>query len=190
MKVMTLVFSLILVLVCLASANLQSDIYGRVAKVYGSSTYFDAETLFAGVRGGDGLAGNVDTGKSFLELIPVVSNNYASVERNWNAYGTNEVVRFTVLSAVAFSGICVYTNFTAAMVARCEQGNDTNDWESVRFLVSPIMTPQERAMMLNYDRPPFNDLLSRIRACAMPQRRCNGGDVRRLHFGRSAQGIP
>ena len=166
MKIITFAVLSILALMCPASTNLPNTIYRSVDSVYGSSTYFDAETLFMGVRGGDGLVGNADTEKPFRELIPIVSNNYVAVERDWNDYRTNEVVRFTVLSAVAFSGVGVYTNFTAAMVARCERGCDTNDWESIRFLVTPIMTPQERAMMLNYDEPPYSNLLSRIRTCA------------------------
>lgn len=146
--------------------NLLFNIYKDVGKVYGSSTYFDAETLFMGVRGGDGLVGNADTEKPFLELVAAVSNNHAAIERSWDGYGTNEVVRFTVLSAVGFSGVDVYTNFTAAIVARCERTGDTNDWESVRFLLTPVMTDQERAFMMNYDKPPYDDLLRLIRDCA------------------------
>lgn len=166
MKVMMSVAFSALSFVCSASTNLLSHINKDVGRVYGSSTYLDAETLFMGVRGGDGLVGNADTENPFLELVAVVSNNYAAIGRDWNGYRTNEVVRFTVLSAVGFSGVDVYTNFTAAIVARCERTGDTNDWETVRFLLTPVMTAQERVFMMNYDSPPYGDLLRRIRACA------------------------
>ncbi len=152
--------------VCQASTNMLSDICESVAKVYGSSSYFDAETLFMGVRGGDGLVGNADTERPFLELVPVVSNSCSDIERDWDSYRTNEVVRFTVLNAVAFSGIVAYTNFTAAMVARCERTNDTNDWKSVRFLFAPYRTPQELTMTLMCEDASVRGLLERIRECA------------------------
>ena len=166
MRTMTFILAVVLVGAFALAEDLPSEVYRRVSEVYGSSPYFDAETLFDGVRGGDGLLGNADTERAFLRLVPVVSNGHARIVGDWGRYGTNEVVRFTVLSAVGYSGKDIYTNFTAALVARYERTRGEDDWKSVLFLFSPYQTPMERTLVLDCDSPSVRSILTRIRACA------------------------
>ncbi len=152
----------------LAKEELVSNVYNQVSLIFKEDGGLGTRRLFGGVAGGDGFMwGSLQ--QPFLELVPVVSNNYVQIAEDWNSYGTNIVVSHTVLTAIGFSGINVYTNFTAGMLSRYEQTQSSNDWKVVRFLAAPFCTPLEQSISLFYDEKAVSNLFIRIRTDAINQ---------------------
>ena len=54
----------------------------------------------------------------FLALTACVSNHCAEIAADWRTYETNEMVRFTTLSAVGYSGYSNFTNFADIVTTR------------------------------------------------------------------------
>lgn len=148
-----------------ADEPLISNIYERVNRVYGSDKWDSPRDVFRSVRGGDGYEfGSVR--KPFYELIPVVSNNFEKIVRDWDAYATNEVVAFTVANAAAYSGGDVLVTLANEALSRYERTNAADDWWLLKYLLIPDLTPQMHFMIMHYDSPAVNDLIVRFRACA------------------------
>ena len=104
-----------------------TNIYSQVAKLYeghkihGKSV--SAFSRFVGVRGGGVKNELFDEEMSkFTNLVSAVSNNCLSIATDWQTYETNEMVRFTVLSAVGYAGYGNYTNFVNTIVVWGEVG--------------------------------------------------------------------
>lgn len=145
--------------------NLSSNIYSRVAQVFKEDGGLASQSFFAEVYNGETyLWGSMQ--QPFLELVPVVSNNYTQIADDWNAYITNDIVSYTVLSAIGYSGLNVYTNFLGSMVTRYEQTYTTNDWETVRTLSRSYQTPMWNALLLHYDNVAVSNLILRIKSGA------------------------
>jgi hypothetical protein len=145
---------------------LTSNIYSRVSQVFKEDGGLASQSFFAEVYNGETyLWGSMQ--QPFLELVPVVSNNYAQIVEDWDAYATNGVVSFTIITAVGYSGSNVYTNFLDFMLTRYEQTHNTNDWGHVRHLRRMINTPVERYLTLNYDNVGVSNLILRIQSGAV-----------------------
>ena len=101
--------------------SIVTNIYSQVAKLYeGHKVHgnpVSSYSRFLGVRGG-GINNEFfdDEIRKFTNLVEIVSNNCASIAANWRTYETNEMVRFTVLSAVGYSGYDNYTNFVNTVI--------------------------------------------------------------------------
>jgi hypothetical protein len=145
---------------------LASNIYKRVDAVFHEDGGLGTRRLFGGVAGGDGFMwGSLQ--QPFLELVPVISNNYVQIAEDWDVYQTNRVVSFTIISAIGFSGFNVYTNFLETMLSRYEQAQTSNNWEVVRHLLLPINTPLEKGLLLNNDNVAVSNMILRIKTGAI-----------------------
>ncbi len=148
--------------------NLISNIYNQVSIIFEKDGGLRTERLFNSVYGGDGYMWG-DLMQPFLGLTSIVSNNYSQIAEDWNSYKTNMVVSHTVLTAIGFLGVNVYTNFTATMLGRYEQTQSSNDWKVVKFLAAPFCTPLEQSVSLFYDDVVVSNLFVRIRSGAINQ---------------------
>ena len=126
------------------------------------------EDRFLAVRGG-GVNFELDGIhlERFMELVKVVSNNYAAVASDWYSYETNEMSRFTILSAVAYLGYDSYTNFVDRIFEYSETDVRTNYWRSLRFIMSPYGTKQENRLALNYENATVSNFFQRLRQQAI-----------------------
>lgn len=152
------------------NASMQADdcvltnVYSKAMAIFSSTcgNADEANTRFAGVRGGGFLIElEGSEWQAFSNLCAVVSNQYPTILGNWGKYCTNELVRFSVLNAVAFSGECVYTNFLDRLMAN-STGSGTTDVSSVEYLYSPFGTPMEEFLAMRYDMPSISNLLVRV----------------------------
>ena len=156
--------------------SLVSNVYNQVSLIFKEDGGLNTESYFGGVYGGDGyLWGSLK--QPFLEFVPVVSNNAVQITEDWDSYATNEVVSYTVLSAIGFSGFNVYTNFLESMLLRYEQTQTSNNWEVVRYLLLPINTPLENGLLLNNNNVAVSNMLLRIKTFAIQR---NENKIKRL----------
>ena len=156
--------------------SLVSNVYNQVSLIFKEDGGLNTESYFGGVYGGDGyLWGSLK--QPFLEFVPVVSNNAVQITEDWDSYATNEVVSYTVLSAIGFSGFNVYTNFLESMLLRYEQTQTSNNWEVVRYLLLPINTPLENGLLLNNNNVAVSNMLLRIKTFAIQR---NENKINRL----------
>lgn len=158
---------------CLVSEIcLASNIYSKTEYVYSDFIFCGKlrtkEYFFWGVRGG-GINMELEGIhlKRFKELVNVVSNNYEAIVADWRTYETNEMVRFTTLSAIGFSGYNIYTNCIDRLLTFYETSSGTNGWDSIELLLGPYGTPMEAKLPLNYENPIVNNLYKRVRAIAI-----------------------
>ena len=151
---------------------LASNVYVQVRQLYGGNgrTPFDH---FVGVRGG-GMAQEMEM-QSLVPFVHFVSNHCAEIAADWPTYETNEMVRFTTLSAVGYSGFANYTNFVDVVLSRYESNTNSCSWSTIKFMKSPYGTTQEVALELNYDVPAVSNILLRMRSAAI----ANGDDKMR-----------
>ena len=146
--------------------SLVSNVYNQVGLIFKEDGGLVSQSFFAEVYNGETyLWGSMQ--QPFLELVPVVSNNYTQIAEDWDAYATNGVVSFTIITAVGYSGSNVYTNFLDFMLMRYERTHSTNDWRHVRHLRRMINTPVERYLALNYDCVGVSNLILRIQSVAV-----------------------
>ena len=126
------------------------------------------EDRFLAVRGG-GVDFELDGVhlERFMNLVNVVSNNCDAIVSNWYDYETNEVTRFTVLSAVGYSGYENYTNFVDKILAYSERNTQTNYFRSLNFIMCPYGTRQDCKLALNYENAIVSNLFLRFKAQAV-----------------------
>ena len=136
------------------------------------------EDRFLAVRGG-GVNFELDGIylERFMELVKVVSNNYVAVASDWYSYETNEMSRFTILSAVAYLGYDSYTNFVDRIFEYSETDVRTNYWRSLRFIMSPYGTKQENRLALNYENATVSNFFQRLR-----QQAINNGETNSVNW--------
>ena len=123
------------------------------------------EDRFLAVRGG-GVNFELDGIhlERFMELVKVVSNNCSQIASDWYSYETNEMVRFTTLSAVGCSGYNNYTNFVDKLLAFAETDTRTNYFGSLDFMMSPYGTKAESKLALNYASMIVSNIVLRFKA--------------------------
>lgn len=160
----------------------------------------DVMRRFYGIRGGYGMAMELKgcEKSAFSNLCAVVSNKYVEVASDWRSYSTNELVRFSVLSAIGFSGRDIYTNFTGRILSHYESFPSDDGWRSVVFLQCPYGTPMEWCLTFDYDKPGISNLIQRISAAASQQGNTNvvstcdemlSGESKRVHLELRANGL-
>ena len=148
-------------------ADLLTNIYTKVFCVYSDYVFLGRqrtpEYFFSGVRGG-GVAMELEGEHltRFTNLVEIVSNNCGSIAANWRTYETNEMVRFTVLSAVGYSGYDNYTNFVNTVITPSCSLLYTNRWETVKFMLDPYGTEMEHQLALNYENPVVSNIIKKI----------------------------
>ena len=161
---------------------LLTNIYQKTSHIYSDFVFCGKlrtpEYFFLGVRGG-GVNFELDGIhlERFMELVKVVSNNYAAVASDWYSYETNEMSRFTILSAVAYLGYDSYTNFVDRILEYSETDVRTNYWRSLRFIMSPYGTKQENRLALNYENATVSNFFQRLR-----QQAINNGETNSINW--------
>ena len=143
--------------------TLASNVYSKVKQLYaGHRSPFD---FFITVRGG-GVDLEMPTA-DFFEFASFVSNNCSAIAADWPTYETNEMVRFTTLSAVGYSGVDNYTNFVDRILALHEGNVNSCGWETVRFLFHPYGTASHNTLDIYYDTSTVSNIIQRVRAIAI-----------------------
>ena len=143
---------------------LASNIYSRVKSMY-EGHWLSPFDYFLAVRGG-GVDLEMPTA-DFFEFASFVSNNCSAIAADWPTYETNEMVRFTTLSAVGYSGVDNYTNFVDRILALHEGNVNSCGWETVRFLFHPYGTASHNILDIYYDTSTVSNIIQRIRAIAI-----------------------
>jgi hypothetical protein len=169
--------------ICIADANiLTTNVAMKCFSVfqdyYLQRSKIDPEDRFRAVRGG-GVDFELDGIhlERFMDLVKVVSNNCSQIASDWYSYETNEMVRFTTLSAVGYSGYNNYTNFVDKLLAFTETDTRTNYWRSLRFIMLPYGTKQETKLALTYEDVVVSNIFVRIR-----QQAINNVDTNSVNF--------
>ena len=158
--------------------SIVTNIYSQVAKLYEGHKVHEnpvsSYSRFLGVRGG-GINNEFfdDEIRKFTNLVEIVSNNCASIAADWRTYETNEMVRFTVLSAVGYSGYDNYTNFVNTVITPSCSLLYTNRWATVKFMLDPYGTEMEHQLALNYENPIVSNIVQRIKAESVLQSNTN-----------------
>lgn len=150
------------------AAAVFSDVYAKTRLLFppGNNEGQNDGMRFACIRHGGFLNELEDNEWSaFSNLCMTVSNSYVTIFQNWGAYSTNEVVRFSILNAVSFSGETIYTNSLDRLVLNSSNLNEV-DLPSVEYLYSPFGTPMEQYLAMNFDVPSVSNLLVRISSLA------------------------
>ncbi len=152
---------------------LASNIYSRVKSMY-EGHWLSPFDYFLAVRGG-GVEMEMET-TNFFTFVSFVSNNCSAIAADWPTYETNEMVRFTTLSAIAYSGFDRMTNLADRVLAGYEANTNYCGWDTIRFINCPYGTRATKQYLArNYDVPGVSNLLQRIRALAV----AHGNDVMR-----------
>ena len=143
---------------------LASNIYSRVKSMY-EGHWLSPFDFFITVRGG-GVDLEMPTA-NFFEFASFVSNNCSAIAADWPTYETNEMIRFTTLSAVGYSGVDNYTNFVDRILALHEGNVNSCGWETVRFLFHPYGTASHNTLDIYYDTSTVSNIIQRVRAIAI-----------------------
>ena len=143
---------------------LASNVYSKVKRLYaGHRSPFD---YFLAVRGG-GVDLEMPTA-DFFEFASFVSNNCSAIAADWPTYETNEMVRFTTLSAVAYSGFDRMTNLADRVLAGYEANTNYCGWDTIRFINYPYgASTNKYYLTMNYEQPAVSNIISRLRALAV-----------------------
>ena len=155
-----------------------TNVYSKVTKLYEEHKVHgnpvSSYSRFLGVRGG-GINNEFfdDEMRKFTNLVEIVSNNCASIAADWQTYETNEMVRFTVLSAVGYSGYDNYTNFVNTVITPSCSLLYTNRWETVKFMLDPYGTEMVHQLALNYESPGISNIVQKIKAESVLQGNTN-----------------
>ena len=154
------------------SEVLSTNIYRKAMHVYENHMIHGSARnpmrYFRAVRGG-GVNFELDGVhlERFMDLVNVVSNNCSEIASDWHTYETNEMVRFTTLSAVGYSGYGNYTNFIDKLLTYGETDSRANYWRSLRFIMSPYGTKQENKLALRYEDATVSNFFVRLRQQAI-----------------------
>lgn len=152
-----------------------TNVYSKTYMMFSSGDVSseDSDSRFSCLRSGGFLIELEDAEwQAFSNLCIVVSNHYPTILQNWDKYYTNEVVRFSVLNAVSFSGDCVYTNFFERIVTSFTPSHYV-DLESLGYLVAPFGTPMEQYAAMHHDDHTISNVLDRVATLAENQGNTN-----------------
>lgn len=164
------------------NSALASNVYSKVHSVYRygvqPAPWNSLFSYFLSVRGGGVQMDLEDRDMpKFLALSAFVSNHCAEIAADWRTYETNEVVRFTTLSAIGYSGYNNFTNFAGVMATRYLSDPSLCSWDTAHFLFFPYGTPCETYMGLNFDNPAVSNIILKIRQVAVMSGNTNDVDT-------------
>ena len=154
-------FAMLLILVgAYASGTSASNVYARVQEVYADSDESPQE-LFYGVKCGGFMQEHcTETFKSFCLFV---SNNCEEITQDWMSYETNEMARFTIQSAVGFTGMANQLCFAEGILSLREANPGFISDETMEMVWSPDgPADAEHYLSLNYDCPGVSNLISRM----------------------------
>lgn len=163
-----------------SSSDFATNAYNRVSDVWagyvidsGGRTLTPEQNCNGAIGGG--LIYNVseEEWRRFLYYTEAVSNNCAEIIADWQSYETNEMVRFTTLNAIVYSGFDNYTNCIENLLSRYEADTNYCGWATMRFLAVPMGTQEGEYLLTNhYAEPAVSNILMRFKTQAE-----NHGDV-------------
>lgn len=149
-----------------ADMDVATNVYARVVGIYASQND-TLERSFRAVRGGSFY--NELNESEYMPFCEYVSNHCSQIVADWPIYETNEMVRYTTLCAIGFSGFANYTNAIDKILSGYEANSAYCSWETVRILQQPYGTPSYLSLDWAYDKPGISNLVLRIRAIAASQ---------------------
>ena len=106
----------------------------------------------------------------FRSLCALVSNRCDEIVADWPAYETNEVARFTLISAIGFtSNLSNMTNLANKVLTMYENDHASISEDTLELIEWPLGTPaeMEQYLGLNYDMPSVNSIIQRLRTIAV-----------------------
>lgn len=168
---------IVLMSTCVAQCDDEAFVqsaYAQVLDVYsqGARAPYDK---FTSVSCGHGISAELDRGiamTNFLRYCSTVSNNFDRITTNWSAFETNEMVRYTTISAVGYCGADLYTNFCNRVLDSRMEAND-DQMETAVTLLYPEGTPMYNYLMMNYNLPGISNIVHRIREIAIQNNKTN-----------------
>ena len=142
-----------------------SNVYAKVKHLY-EGDWMRPFDYFLAVRGG-GVDKEMETA-AFFDFRNFVSNNYEAIASDWRTYETNEMVRFTTLSAIGYTGFDNMTNFADRILSDYEADTNFCSWATIEFVDAPRGTRANiHYLSMNYDKPGISNLIQRIRTLAV-----------------------
>ncbi len=106
----------------------------------------------------------------FRSLCALVSNRCDEIVADWPAYETNDVARFTLISAIGFtSKLSNMTNLANKVLTMYENDHASISEDTLELIKWPLGTPaeMEQYLGLNYDMPSVNSIIQRLRTIAV-----------------------
>ena len=106
----------------------------------------------------------------FLSLCTFVSNRCDEIVADWPAYETNDVARFTLISAIGFtSKLSNMTNLANKVLTMYENDHASVSEDTLDLIRVPSGTPveMEHYLGVNYDIPGVSNIIQRLRAIAV-----------------------
>ena len=146
------------------SSSLASNIYAQVWHIYDSASESPFD-YFLSARGG-GVDNELQT-PEFFAYCAFVSNHCDEIIADWPTYETNEMVRFTTLSAIGCSGYDNLTNLMETVLSHYMVDTNYCGWETIRFINSPFGTTGRWYNVLHYDDPLVSNNLECIKTIAL-----------------------
>lgn len=171
-KAYMLMFCISLCTGSFADWSLQTNIYAQAHSLY-EGQGMSPIRCFHAVRGG-GFANDGMTDQ-FLAFCSFVSNRCNDIVAEWPAYETNEVARFTVQSAIGYTGFSNLTNLAERVLSLYENDPDSISDRTLRMVEFPYGTPfmAENYLAFNYDVPGVSNIINRIRSIGASNSKIN-----------------
>ena len=168
-----------LMLVCtasLANHDLVTNVYARVNALYGQGGSSSAQDFQAIKGGGFAIDGMSD---GFISLCNFVSNRCTEIVAEWPSYETKDVARFTLQSAIGYTGFSNMTNLADKVLSLSEGNPLSVSSETLRMVRFPYGTPfnAENYLALNIDVPGVSNIVTRLKNVYISRSETNSLDV-------------
>jgi len=159
--------------VCLADYDMVTNIYARANAIY-EGHWLSPRDNFITTRAGGFL--NEGMTDKFVSFCGFVSNRCNEIVADWPAYETNEVARFTVISAIGFTSFSNMTNLAERVLSMYEKDNGSVSTDTLFRIRIPAGTPpdSEHYLALNIDVPGVSNIVQRLRNIAVANSNTNG----------------
>ncbi len=148
-----------------ASESLTTNVYAMVQSVFAAEAATSGETptnIYYGAVGG-GMAQEC-MNEAFRSFCTFVSNHCDAIASDWNSYETNDMVRFTTLSAIGFSGFHNLTNVADKVLSLYEANTNSVCWSTINMLCTPDDPAEATSYLgLHYEDPGVSNLVLRFR---------------------------
>ena len=170
-----------------ADITMVTNVYDRVNEVYAFTNVWERPTgadamalwdkdrlrwnsyeYFNSARHGGFRFGYVND--KFRSLCALVSNRCDEIVADWPAYETNDVARFTLISAIGFtSKLSNMTNLANKVLTMYENDHASISEDTLDLIRWPLGTPMEmeQYLGLNSDVPGVRNMIQRLRSIAV-----------------------
>ncbi len=175
-QVMTVVAICFSCAVARGDGALSAEVYARAMSVL-SATGETPCQFYHGVVGGGFLQDGMSD--QFTSFCSFVSNRCEDIVSDWPTYETNDMVRFTLQSAIGFCGFKCQTNLAVKVLSLYEGSTNTVSYGTVEMAGFPYGVPldAENYLALHYDTPGVSNIITRIQNIAVAMSDTNTVDV-------------